>query len=42
MVYERTAFFEVGGFAGIDTIASGDDMLLMHKILNNILIEFCF
>jgi len=32
MAYERTAFFEVGGFAGIDTIASGDDMLLMHKI----------
>ena len=32
MAYERAAFYEVGGFAGIDTIASGDDMLLMHKI----------
>jgi cellulose synthase/poly-beta-1,6-N-acetylglucosamine synthase-like glycosyltransferase len=32
MAYERTAFYEVGGFAGIDNIASGDDMLLMHKI----------
>ena len=32
MVYERSAFYEVGGFAGIDNIASGDDMLLMHKI----------
>jgi len=25
-------FEEVGGFRGIDKIASGDDMLLMHKI----------
>jgi cellulose synthase/poly-beta-1,6-N-acetylglucosamine synthase-like glycosyltransferase len=32
MAYERKAFDEVGGFAGIDNIASGDDMLLMHKI----------
>lgn len=32
MAYERTAFYEAGGFAGIDNIASGDDMLLMHKI----------
>ena len=32
MAYQRTAFYEVGGFAGIDNIASGDDMLLMHKI----------
>ena len=32
MVYERAAFYEVGGFTGIDNIASGDDMLLMHKI----------
>ncbi len=32
LAYERAAFYEVGGFAGIDNIASGDDMLLMHKI----------
>ncbi len=32
MAYERAVFIEVGGFAGIDNIASGDDMLLMHKI----------
>ena len=32
MAYERTAFYEVNGFEGIDNIASGDDMLLMHKI----------
>lgn len=32
LAYEKKAFEEVNGFAGIDTIASGDDMLLMHKI----------
>ena len=32
LAYTKKAFTEVGGFAGIDTIASGDDMLLMHKI----------
>jgi len=30
--YSRTAFEAVGGFTGIDHIASGDDMLLMHKM----------
>ncbi len=32
MAYERSAFYETGGFSGIDAVASGDDMLLMHKI----------
>ncbi len=32
MAYEKSAFYEVDGFKGIDNIASGDDMLLMHKI----------
>lgn len=32
LAYERKAFYEVGGFTGIDQIASGDDMLLMYKI----------
>ncbi len=32
MAYEKNAFHEVEGFNGIDNIASGDDMLLMHKI----------
>lgn len=32
LAYERKVFFEVNGFAGIDHIASGDDMLLMEKI----------
>ena len=32
LTYEKNAFIEVGGFSGIDRLASGDDMLLMHKI----------
>lgn len=32
LAYEKKAFYEVNGFRGIDNIASGDDMLLMHKI----------
>jgi len=32
LAYTKKAFEEVGGFKGIDHIASGDDMLLMHKI----------
>lgn len=33
LAYERKAFYTVNGFTGIDHIASGDDMLLMHKIV---------
>lgn len=32
LAYKKNVFYEVDGFAGIDHIASGDDMLLMHKI----------
>jgi cellulose synthase/poly-beta-1,6-N-acetylglucosamine synthase-like glycosyltransferase len=32
LAYRKAAFQEVGGFEGIDHIASGDDELLMHKI----------
>ncbi|MEN9570706.1 MAG: hypothetical protein RL172_1937 [Bacteroidota bacterium] len=32
LAYSKQAFNAVNGFAGIDDIASGDDMLLMHKI----------
>ncbi|HYE54848.1 MAG TPA: glycosyltransferase [Chitinophagaceae bacterium] len=32
LLYAKQAFFEVNGFEGIDHLASGDDMLLMHKI----------
>ena len=34
LAYEKEAFYKAGGFEGIDKIASGDDMLLMHKIQN--------
>jgi cellulose synthase/poly-beta-1,6-N-acetylglucosamine synthase-like glycosyltransferase len=32
LAYTKKAFNKVGGFKDIDNIASGDDMLLMHKI----------
>ena len=32
LAYKKEAFQAVNGFAGIDQKASGDDMLLMHKI----------
>ncbi len=32
LAYEKKAFTDVNGFDGIDNLASGDDMLLMHKI----------
>ncbi len=32
LAYTKAAFTEVNGFAGIDNIPTGDDMLLMHKI----------
>jgi cellulose synthase/poly-beta-1,6-N-acetylglucosamine synthase-like glycosyltransferase len=32
LAYEKKLFYEVGGFKGIDHVASGDDMLLMQKI----------
>ena len=32
LAYTKKAFQEVEGFKGIDKIASGDDMLLLHKI----------
>ena len=34
LAYTKKAFNEAGGFKGIDNIASGDDMLLLHKIFN--------
>lgn len=33
LAYERKVFYEVGGFSGIEHTASGDDMLLMYKIM---------
>lgn len=31
LAYKKSSFIEVGGFDGINHIASGDDMMLMHK-----------
>lgn len=45
IAYRKDVFYEVGQFKGIDQIASGDDMLLMHKIKqhypNNLGYLFC-
>jgi len=35
LAYERAAYRIVGGFAGIDQLASGDDMLLMQKVIRH-------
>jgi len=32
LAYGKSTFYEVGGFQGIDDLASGDDELLLHKI----------
>jgi len=32
LAYKKEAFYAVNGFKDVDNIASGDDMLLMHKI----------
>jgi len=34
LAFEKAAYIKVGGYRGIDHIASGDDMLLMQKIQN--------
>ncbi len=33
LAYEKAVFNEVNGFEGVDHLASGDDMLLMHKVV---------
>ncbi len=32
LAYKKQSFIDVNGFEGIDQVATGDDMLLMHKI----------
>lgn len=32
LAYSRAVFIELGGFSGIDHLASGDDELFMHKV----------
>lgn len=42
LAYPGKTFHEVGGFDGINRIASGDDMLLMHKIVGQYPGRICF
>ncbi|ERJ61072.1 glycosyltransferase family 2 protein [Sphingobacterium paucimobilis] len=32
LAYRKSVFFEMGGFTGIDNLASGDDELFLHKV----------
>lgn len=32
LAYKREVFYELGGFSGIDNLASGDDELFLHKV----------
>ncbi len=32
LAYRKDVFFELGGFSGIDDLASGDDELFLHKV----------
>lgn len=32
LAYRKSLFFELGGFNGIDNLASGDDELFLHKV----------
>ncbi len=34
LAYRRDVFLELGGFKGIDDLASGDDELLLHKVVD--------
>jgi cellulose synthase/poly-beta-1,6-N-acetylglucosamine synthase-like glycosyltransferase len=40
--YDKQVFKEVNGFTGIDDLASGDDMLLMHKIFEKHPTQVCY
>ncbi|MDI3318668.1 glycosyltransferase [Pinibacter soli] len=42
LAYLKSAFYEVNGFKNVDNIASGDDMLLMHKIVTRYPDKFFF
>ncbi len=35
LAYEKAVFNELGGFKGIDDLASGDDELFLHKVAKN-------
>jgi cellulose synthase/poly-beta-1,6-N-acetylglucosamine synthase-like glycosyltransferase len=43
LAYRKDVFFELGGFSGIDDLASGDDELFLHKVASRYpdSISFC-
>lgn len=43
LCYSKEAFYKVDGFKNVDHIASGDDMLLMHKLYNQfpMQVQYC-
>lgn len=43
LAYRKSLFFELGGFNGIDNLASGDDELFLHKVAEKYVskIGFC-
>ncbi|TYP91526.1 cellulose synthase/poly-beta-1,6-N-acetylglucosamine synthase-like glycosyltransferase [Sphingobacterium allocomposti] len=43
LAYRRDVFYEMGGFRGIDNVASGDDELFLHKVAERYAdrIKFC-
>lgn len=42
LAFSKAAFDQVGGYKGIDHIASGDDMLLMHKMQQQFPNRICY
>lgn len=42
LAYRKDAFRQVGGFAGVDRLASGDDELLMHRMFRHRLGKLVF
>lgn len=42
LAFSKAAFDQVGGYKGIDHIASGDDMLLMHKMQQQFRNGICY
>jgi cellulose synthase/poly-beta-1,6-N-acetylglucosamine synthase-like glycosyltransferase len=42
LAFSKAAFAAVGGYEGIDHIASGDDMMLMHKIQQHFPEGICY
>src|SRR5690606_17786384 len=43
LAYRKDVFYEMGGFNGIDNVASGDDELFLHKVAEKYAdrIHFC-